>query len=194
MLIPKVKNHQITILLPLKKIFLGAVVILFSFLQAEGKNDSIDGKNFERQTQGAEIYILDGTIISGVEGLSYSKIKIIKKDILESKVIAKSPLRKSQITKKEKSLSEKKIYKESFENKIVLSDKDQNEKYKYWLIEFQATKESGQYKYDFPLIILPVFLELLSLKKTKINFFSDSKSTFLPDEYCCIRPPPIYSI
>lgn len=195
MFVTEVKSHQLTFFLPVRKILFLAMVILFSFLQAGNKNDSIDSKKPEEQIKDAEIYIIEGTLISGVEGLHHSEIKIIKKDQGVYIKSIKQSLRKSQIAKKEKKGNDNKIDKERFENKIEISNKDQERKYRSWLfIELQATKENGQYKYDFSFLTLPVFFESLPSEKTKIYFFRDSRRTFLQERYCCIRPPPVPAV
>lgn len=187
MFVPKVKIHQVTILLPLKKMFFGVMVVLCSFLQAGNKKNSAERKNFERP---AEIYILEGTVISGADQLYNSEIKTIKKDIVVDKTIVKRPLRKSQIAIKEKNVADKRKAGDLSCYRIEISNQDQDKKYKSWIFnELQAIKENGQHTSDFSFFIRLLFLRLPS-EKTKINFFSISGKTFLPDQYSCIRPPP----
>ncbi|NML69410.1 hypothetical protein HHL23_06330 [Chryseobacterium sp. RP-3-3] len=178
-------------LFPLKKFLWGAMVMVFSFLQAGKENDSIDNHGFEKQTKNAEVYILDETIISGVEALSNSQIKIIKKDTASYKRVVQQSSQKQKIVKKETGLKERANCKKVRENKIEISIKDHGEKYQSLLLsELQATKANGQYKYDYPFLILSVFLEF-SPEKIKINSFSNAKRTFISGRYCCIRPPPV---
>lgn len=185
------KKRQVILLFPLKKFFLGAMVMVFSFLQAGKENDSIDNHSFEKQTKNVEIYILDGTIISGVEELSNSPIKIIKKDTASYKRVVQQSSRKPEIVKKETGLKERTNCKKVRENKIEISIKDHGGKYQSLLFgELQATKANGQYKYDLPFLALSVFLEFPP-EKIKINSFNNAKRTFTSNRYCCIRPPPL---
>lgn len=187
MFVPKVKSHQVAVLLPLKKMFFGAMVILCSFLQAVNKKDSITSKDLERPT---EIYILEGSTISGADQLYNSEIKKIKKVIAVDKTIVKRPLRKLQIAKKEKSVTHTKKAGDLSDYRIEISNQGQDKKYESWIFnELQAIKENGQHTSDFSFFIRLLFLRPPS-EKTKINFFKVSAKTFLPDEYNCIRPPP----
>lgn len=191
MFVPDPKKRQVILLFPLKKFFLGAMVMVFSFLQAGKENDSINNCDFEKQTENAEIYILDGTIISGVEALSNSPIKIIKKDTASYKRVVAQSSRKPETVKKETGLKESTNGKNVRENKIEISIKDHGGKYQSLLFsELQATKANGQYKYDYPVLILSVFLEF-SPEKIKINSSGNAKRTFVSGRYCCIRPPPV---
>ncbi|MCT2407899.1 hypothetical protein NZD88_10145 [Chryseobacterium antibioticum] len=191
MFVPDPKKRQVILLFPLKKFFLGAMVIMFSFLHAGKENDSLDGRSFEKQTKNGEIYILDGTIISGAEALSDSQIKIIKKDTASYKRVIQQSSQKPEIVKKENGLKERSNGKKIRENKIEISVKDHEGKYQSLLLgELQATKANGQYKYDDPFLILSSFLEI-SPERIKINSFSNAKRIFVSGRYCYIRPPPL---
>ncbi|WP_123912000.1 hypothetical protein [Chryseobacterium shigense] len=173
-----------------KRFFWGTTIILFSFIQAGNKKDSVDSKNNEHPIK---IYILEGTIISGADKLSNAEIKTIKKNTIVCKTLVKSSSRKPDTAEKEKKVKDKKIHQEPSIQKVEISSIDEGRAYRSLLfIELQATKISDQPAYDFSPFCLPLLLMVPS-EKTITIFFKNSGKTFSPDRYSPIRPPPVIS-
>lgn len=168
------------------------MLLTFVFMGAKMREDSTENKSIEKNAKISTVFIVRGTIIYGVEKIINAELRFEGKKTVNNipKTHIKDSLKQKKKVKKE-NLGKKENTKDTFENKIKITNKDTEEKYLVWLSKELKAIADSQYKSSFTAVTNQTTFELFSEKALLLKPLKSCKKTFAKNRTSYIRPPPI---
>ena len=168
--------------------FCSVLLGMFVFVHCKPGNDSINNSgNIDSATK-AKLFIVSGTVVSGIENIEADKVNIISVAEDKDRWVTK---KSSQKLAQKKDIEREKYPAKYANNTISTCSRDADEKYHSLLSGGLKIIHRNQYKYEGISIGQQNFFIFFPYQAGEINTRKELINTLEIIKYCCIRPPPI---